>query len=351
MSTPPLRIGYKASAEQFGPQRLSDLAVLAEHVGLDSVTVSDHAQPWRVTGGHAPAALPWLGHVAARTDRVLLGTSVLTPSFRYNPAVLAQQVATLGCLAPGRLILGVGTGEALNEIAVGSVETWPDFRERFARLREAVRLIRALWTQDSVDQEGDYYRVRDLSIYDRPEEPVPVYVAAGGGTVARYAGRMGDGLICTSGKGRELYEDTLLPSMATGAAKGGRDVEALDRMIEIKISYDRDLERAREATRFWSPLALPAEQKHSIHSPVEMEQAADALPLEQIMSRWIVSDDPAEVVERVREYTDMGFTHLVLHAPGEDQERFLTELAEDVLPGLRELAPGRMPAAPEAEDG
>lgn len=344
MSTPPLRIGYKASAEQFGPQRLADLAVLAEQVGLDTVTVSDHAQPWRVTGGHAPAALPWLGHVAARTERVTLGTSVLTPSFRYNPAVIAQQVATLGCLAPGRIFLGVGTGEALNEIAVGAVREWPDFRERFARLREAVRLIRALWREDSVDQDGDYYRVRDLRVYDRPEEEVPVYVAAGGPTVARYAGRMGDGLICTSGKGRALYEDELLPAMVEGAAKGERDAESLDRMIEIKISYDRDLETAREAARFWSPLALPAEQKHTIDSPEEMERAADELPLEQIMGRWIVSDDPDEVVERVREYTDLGLTHLVLHAPGEDQERFVRSLADDVLPGLRELVPGRLPA-------
>lgn len=349
MSTPPLRLGYKASAEQFGPVRLGDLAVLAEQVGLDTVTVSDHAQPWRVTGGHAPAAIPWLGHVAARTERVLLGTSVLTPTFRYNPAVLAQQVATLGELAPGRLFLGVGTGEALNEIAVGSVEQWPPFTERFARLREAVRLMRALWREESVDREGEFYTVRDLALYDRPSEPVPVYVAAGGPTVARYAGRMGDGFICTSGKGRALYEDELLPAVATGAAKGDRDVESLDRMIEMKISYDRDLETAREATRFWSPLALSAEQKHSIHSPVEMEAAADALPLEQITSRWIVSDDPEEVTERVREYTDLGFTHLVVHAPGEDQERFLTSFAEDVVPRLRELVPGQMPTAPATE--
>ena len=139
-----LQIGYKASAEQFGPRELVELGVLAEQAGLDSVMVSDHLQPWRHIGGHGPASVPVITAIGERTERVLLGTSVLTPSFRYNPAVLAQTFGTLGLLYPGRIVLGVGTGEALNEVAVGLRE-WPDFKERFARLREAVRLMRALW--------------------------------------------------------------------------------------------------------------------------------------------------------------------------------------------------------------
>ena len=126
--------GYKASAEQFPPRRLLDLAVAAERAGFDSVWTSDHFQPWRHTDGHAPNALVWLGAAAQATERVTLGTSVLTPSFRYNPAVVAQAFATLGCLAPGRVILGVGTGESMNEIPVG-IE-WPEQSERFARLKE-----------------------------------------------------------------------------------------------------------------------------------------------------------------------------------------------------------------------
>ena len=138
-----LKIGYKASAEQFGPRQLLDYAVLAEQLGLDSVTVSDHFQPWQHEGGHAPFSLSWLAAVGERTSRVLLGTSVLTPTFRYQPAVIAQAFGTLGCLYPGRVMLGVGTGEALNEVAVARLD-WPDFKERYARLREAVRLIRQL---------------------------------------------------------------------------------------------------------------------------------------------------------------------------------------------------------------
>ncbi len=335
-----LRIGYKASAEQFDPGRLAAYAVLAEEVGLDSVTVSDHYQPWRLTGGHAPNALAWLAYVAAKTERVMLGTSVMTPTFRYNPAVVAQEFATLACLAPGRVFLGVGSGEALNEIAVGSVEEWPEFKERFARLREAVTLMRRLWTDDEVSFEGDYYTTHGARIFDRPDSPVPVYIAAGGPMVARYAGRAGDGFICTSGKGRELYADDLIPAVAEGRAKAGRADEPIDRMIEIKLSWDPDADRALENTRFWAPLSLTAEQKHSIHSPAEMEEAADALPIEQVAKRWIVASDPDTAIEAVKFYTDLGFDHLVFHGPGDDQERFLTTFAEQVVPGLRSLTPG-----------
>jgi coenzyme F420-dependent glucose-6-phosphate dehydrogenase len=331
-----LKIGYKASAEQFGPRQLLDYAVLAEELGLDSVAVSDHFQPWQHEGGHAPFALSWLAAAGERTSRVLLGTSVLTPTFRYHPSVIAQAFGTLGCLYPGRVMLGVGTGEALNEVAVARLD-WPDFKERFARLREAVRLIRELWTQDRVTFDGEYYRTLAATVYDRPDQPVPIYIAAGGPQMAKYAGRVGDGIICTSGKGMELYADKLMPSADEGLAAAGRDPAQLDRMIEIKLSYDRDLDQARENTRFWAPLSLTAEQKHGLHDPIEMQRAGAELPIEQIAGRWIVTDDPEQAVEQIRPYLEVGLNHLVFHAPGHDQARFLTSFAEDVLPLLRRL--------------
>jgi coenzyme F420-dependent glucose-6-phosphate dehydrogenase len=334
-----LRIGYKASAEQFAPRQLLDFAVQAERLGLDSVMVSDHFQPWRHQGGHAPFSLAWLAAVGERTERVQLGTSVMTPTFRYNPAVVAQAFGTLGSLYPGRVMLGVGTGEALNEVVVGSVgpDGWPEFKERFARLREAVQLMRELWTGERVSFEGEYYRTTDATIYDRPEQPVPVYVAAGGPLVARYAGRSGDGFICTSGKGPELYRDALLPAVDEGLERSGRTREDLDRMIEIKLSFDPDPDQAVRNCRFWAALSLTPEQKHGTSDPLEMERLGDALPDEQVAGRWIVSSDPHEVVDAVREYVDWGFNHLVFHAPGEDQSRFLATFAQQVLPGLREL--------------
>jgi coenzyme F420-dependent glucose-6-phosphate dehydrogenase len=331
-----LRIGYKASAEQFGPRDLVEFAVRAEQLGFDSATVSDHFLPWRHEGGHAPFALAWMSAVGERTSRLQLGTSVLTPTFRYNPAVIAQAFATMALLTGDRVFLGVGTGEALNEQATGTRE-WPEFKERFARLREAVELIRALWTGEEVDRDGEYYTLAGASIYDRPERPVPVYVAAGGPVVAKYAGRAGDGFICTSGKGMELYTEKLLPAVEEGAQASGRSLADLDRMIEVKVSYDRDPQQALENCRFWAPLSLTPEQKHSVGSAKEMERLADELPIEQVAQRWIVASDPDEAVAGIRQYVDAGFDHLVVPGPGHDQERFLTQFSEDVVPRLRAL--------------
>jgi coenzyme F420-dependent glucose-6-phosphate dehydrogenase len=332
-----LKLGYKASAEQFGPRELVELAVLAEEHGLDSATVSDHFQPWRHKGGHAPFSLAWMAAAGERTERILLGTSVLTPTYRYNPAVIAQAFATMGCLYPNRVMLGVGTGEALNEIATGYTGEWPEFKERFARLRESVELMRALWTGERTDFDGQYYRTVGASIYDVPKDGIPVYIAAGGPLVARYAGRAGDGFICTSGKGMDLYTEKLMPAVAEGAARAGREVADIDRMIEIKISYDTDPELALENTRFWAPLSLTAEQKHSITDPIEMEAAADALPIEQIAKRWIVASDPDDAVAQIKPYLDAGLNHLVFHAPGHDQRRFLDLFQRDLAPRLRAL--------------
>lgn len=331
-----LQIGYKASAEQFGPRELVEFGVEAERRGLDSVMVSDHFQPWRHQGGHAPFSIAWMSAVGERTSRIRMGTSVLTSTFRYNPAVLAQAFATMGCLYPGRVLLGLGTGEALNEIAVSGME-WPGFKERFARMRESVRLMRQLWREERVSFDGDYYTTVGATVYDRPDSEIPVYIAAGGPVVAKYAGRAGDGFICTSGKGMELYQDKLLPAVNDGLDAAERDRSSIDRMIEIKLSYDPDPERARENTRFWAPLALTPDQKQGLEDPMEMERVGDELPTEQVASRWIVSSDPQDVVDQVKPYVDAGFNHLVFHAPGHDQSRFLEPFGEKIVPLLREL--------------
>jgi coenzyme F420-dependent glucose-6-phosphate dehydrogenase len=331
-----MKLGYKASAEQFDPRTLLEYSVLAETLGFDSVFISDHLQPWRHSGGHAPFAFAWLGALAERTDRVLVGTSVLTPTFRYHPALVAQGFATLGCLAPGRVVLGVGTGEALNEVALGM--QWPDSKERFARLKEALELINRLWSEERVTFRGQYYSTELATIYDRPDQVVPIYVAAAGPAAAQLAGRVAAGFICTSGKDPALYRDTLLPALHEGADKAERDVGGIELMIEMKVSFDPDARRAVDDTRHWAALALTPEEKTGLDDPLEMERRADALPAERAAGRWIVSSDPDEHVAAIKRYTDLGFNHLVFHAPGPDQERFLNLYAEEILPRLRRLA-------------
>ena len=327
-----MRYGYKASAEQFGPRELVAYTQRAERVGLDIAAISDHFQPWRHSTGHAPAAMTWLGAAGQATDAITLGTSVLTPTMRYHPSVVAQSFATLGVLFPGRVFLGVGTGEALNETPATAAD-WPSPKERRLRLAESITLVRRLWTEERVTFDGAFYRTAGATIYDRPETPVPIYVAASGPLAAKLAGRVGDGFICTSGKKPELYEE-LTAAVAEGATQAGRDPGAIRRMIEIKVSYDTDAELALRACDWWAALALTPEEKTGVEDPIEMERLADAA-LDRAHTRFFVSTDPVEVVERIAPYVALGFSELVFHAPGPDQPRFLELFGRDVLPRLR----------------
>jgi coenzyme F420-dependent glucose-6-phosphate dehydrogenase len=233
------------------------------------------------------------------------------------------------------VFLGVGTGEAMNETpATGGA--FPGRKERRLRLAESIELIRRLWREERVDFEGEYYRTEKATIYDRPDTEVPIFVAASGPLAAKLAGRVGDGFICTSGKKPELYQE-LLANVAEGAQQAGRDPNALRRMIEIKVSYDRDRDKAYENTHWWAALALTPEQKEGVEDPIELERLADA-NADQAHTRFICSDDPDEVVEKIGVYLDLGFDDLVLHAPGPDQSRFLEQFGADVLPKLRERA-------------
>jgi coenzyme F420-dependent glucose-6-phosphate dehydrogenase len=338
----PVRFGYKASAEQFGPRELLEFSAQAEALGFDAVAVSDHFQPWRHHGGHSPAVLPWLGALAQRTEHAYLGTSVLTPTLRYQPAVIAQAFATLACLSPGRIFLGVGTGEAMNETPVTG-DVWPAIKERRQRLAESIRLIRALWTDERVDFDGTWYKTSKATVYDRPDEPVPIYVAASGPLAAKLAGRVGDGFICTSGKDPDLYAQ-LLQSVREGAEAADRDPDAIARMIEVKVSYDTDAERAERDCGWWAALALSGDEKAGVEDPIEMERLADA-NRDRASSRFIVSADPREAAERIGGYLDLGFSELSFHFPGDDQARALELFARDVLPLLRERVGRPSPAA------
>ncbi|MGH2377090.1 MAG: TIGR03557 family F420-dependent LLM class oxidoreductase [Candidatus Limnocylindria bacterium] len=334
-----LTLGWKASAEQFGPSDLLELGVAAEEAGFGSIVVSDHFHPWRDTDGHAPFSFAWLAAIGQRTRRARLGTSVVSPGFRYHPAIVAQAVATLAVLTPGRVFLGVGSGEAMNEVPV-TVAEWPATRERQHRLREAVVLIRKLWSEDYVTHRGDHFQTREAKIFDKPTEHVPILVAAGGPKAAQMAGEIGDGIIVTSGKKPELYRDDLIPGLERGAAKAGKDTARLERMIEMKVSYDTDRDRALADTREWAALALPEEAKTGVDDPREMERRS-AEAAGNAHTRFIVSSDPDEVVDRVRPYLDLGFTHLVFHLPGRDQRRSIELVGRDLLPRLRALAPAR----------
>lgn len=329
-----IRLGYKASSEQFAPRELLEYAVQADALGFDTVAISDHFQPFRHTGGHSPFSFAWMGALVERTQRVHIGTSVITPTFRHHPSSIAQGFATLACLAPGRIFLGVGSGESLNEVPPTGVE-WPEGPERLKRLKESLALIRQLWSEERVTFAGDFYQTKSATIYDLPDAPPPIYVAAAAPMASRYAGATADGFITTSGKPLELYNEKLLPALTEGAEKAGRSLADLDLLMEIKLSFHPDLAQAKSDCDFWAPLSLPAEMKQGVDDPVELERLSKD-PSVDATKRFICSNDPEEVIERIAPYIEMGFRHLVFHAPGADQAGFLDRFAADLEPRLRE---------------
>jgi coenzyme F420-dependent glucose-6-phosphate dehydrogenase len=211
---------------------------------------------------------------------------------------------------------------------------WPGAKERRDRLRESIHLINKLWTEDRVTWEGQFYKTESATIYDKPKHKVPIWVAASGPLAAAMAGQIADGFIVTSGKAPQLYTE-LSAKVAEGLQRSNRSESALEKMIEVKVSFDTDAQQAKELTRHWAALALSPEEKMGVEDPIEMEKRADALPLDRAASRWIVSSDPDEQVERIRPYIELGFTHLVFHAPGPDQARFVKLYADQVFPRLR----------------
>ena len=329
-----LKLGYKASTEQFSPQELLKFATHAEKVGFDSVMLSDHFQPWQHTDAHAPNALILLSALGQVTNKITLGTSVLTPTFRYHPSIIAQMLATLGVLFPGRIVLGIGTGEAINEVTSTGI-AWPNFNERIERLKEAAKLIKRLWTEERVTFNGKYFRTKQATLYDRPKREIPIYVAGTGPRVARLAGEIANGFICTSGKASQLYKQDLIPNLHRGLKNSGRQPHEFEYTIEVKVSYDTDRQYATQVTRHWAALSLSQEEKIDITDPMAMEKTANALSINKVASRWIVSTDPGEHIERLSEIIKLGFNHLVFHAPGPDQIRFLNLYAKQILPQLR----------------
>ena len=263
---------------------------------------------------------------------------MLTPTFRYNPAVIAQAFATMGCLYPDRIFLGVGTGEALNEIATGYEGEWPEFKERYARLRESMKLMRELWLGDRVDFDGEYYRTKGASIYDVPDGGIPIYIAAGGPQVAKYAGRAGDGFICTSGKGEELYKDKLIPAVDRGRGGGGPQPRR-------RRPDDRDQDLLRHRSRAGAgehPVlgAAVADRRAEAQHPRpdrDGEGRRRSCPSSRSPSAGSSRPIPTRPSRRSGQYVEVGPQPPGVPRPRHDQRRFLELFQKDLEPRLRRL--------------
>lgn len=299
----------------------------AEHAGFDLLATSDHLQPWQDNEGHAGQAWVTMAAIGQRTNRVWIGPTVTCPTFRYNPAVVAEGFASLSLLTPGRIFLGIGSGEALNEEA--AVGFWPKWQERSERFIEAADIIRKLWTGQSVSHKGQYYNV-NAKLYDPPAKPIPLLMAANGPKAMRRAGQYGDGLI-TDPKTWKQHKS----EFEAGARAAGKDPAQMPVLAEqyVIVGGKPEAEKAAELWRF-GPKAF--KKYYNVRDPQEIHKEADAeVPLEQVYADWPVSTDANVHIKAVNELFESGVTICNIHTGQEDQEKVIQFYGKEVIPKLR----------------
>ncbi|HLH25618.1 MAG TPA: TIGR03557 family F420-dependent LLM class oxidoreductase [Chloroflexota bacterium] len=327
----PYKVGIAIGGEQFSPPLLVEYAVLAEQAGFDGAWVTDHLQPWQENEGHATQAWVALGAIGSRTSRAMFGTGVTTPTFRYRPEIVAQTFATLGALYPGRIFLGIGSGESMNEVPGGG--GFAPYAERAARMAEAITLIRRLWSGERVSSEGPYYPIPapGLRIYDLPAQPIPIYVAASGPNSARIAGQLGDGWITDA---KSAVDPAMRAAFADGARAAGKDPARLPIRVESFMVVGGEPE-ANEAAALWrfSPIGF----KELLYEPdprVIQARAEAELTLHDVWGDWTVSTNPADHAQNVRKFWDAGVHEVWVHSGQQDQRRVMDFYASQVLPLL-----------------
>ncbi|WP_217200120.1 TIGR03557 family F420-dependent LLM class oxidoreductase [Streptomyces buecherae] len=321
-----MKIGYKLAAEAFGPAELVRQTQRAEAVGFDFVEISDHFHPWLDNQGHSPFAWTVLGAIAERTERIGLATGVTCPTVRYHPAVIAQAAATLALLSEGRFTLGVGSGERLNEHVVG--REFPAVRARHAMLREALEIIRLLWRGGYRSYDGRYLSLEDARVFDLPDEPPPIAVAASGPPSARIAAELGDGLFATEDK----------PEIVRRYAEAGG---AGPKYAEVPVAWAPDEHTAAKAAHETTRWALTGWKVMSeLPNPVNFAAATTTVTEQDVAQKFACGPDPARYVAAARSFADAGFDHLVMQNAGPDPDGFLDFYAAELAGPLSELTPG-----------
>jgi F420-dependent hydroxymycolic acid dehydrogenase len=319
-------IGYVLSSEQFLAAQLIQYGASAERAGFDMVWCSDHLLPWQHNQGHASHAWITLAALGQQLSQIAMGTGVTCPTYRYNPVIVAQAFASLGMLYPGRVFLGVGTGEAINEES--ATGQWGDHDERLERLVEAVQLIRDLWTGDWITHNGKYYHTRDVKIYDVPEHRVPIYVAASGENALYQAGRIGDGLITDA----ETIQDAgLMRAFREGAKSAGKDPADMTIHVEMFVFVGEEDEADREAD-LWRFIPKAFTEFVNNPDPRDIQRKAEAnIDLSEVKQSWIIAPDGKTHIEAIQELQNAGATHLYIHSAQADQQRVIDFYADEVL--------------------
>jgi coenzyme F420-dependent glucose-6-phosphate dehydrogenase len=263
----------------------------------------------------------------AKTKNIPFATAVTSPLFRYHPAIVAQSFATMELIFGRRVILGVGTGEAMNEVPLGF--QWPKLKERRERLVEAVKIMRALFTGEFVSLIGKYYSIREASLYMKSR--VPIFIAGFGPKMARIAGELGDGFI-TVIKPLEYVRNTLFPALTEGTRAEGRSFEDVTKVIELDVSYHEDYDKAIEPLRFWAATLLPEMFTEAISDPREIEKRGKSITDSQIAQAYLIGTSPEDFIKKIEDAFKSGFDHVYVQSSSPDEIKFLEMFGKDVLP-------------------
>ena len=328
-----VKISIQAAHEQNNPSDLLDHVIRMDNKGLERCWTSDHYMPWWHSGASGGAAWPWIGAALAKTRNISIGTGVTAPILRYHPAIVAQVFSTLSFMFPNRIFLGLGKGEALNEIPSGN--QWPSNQERFKRLKESIILIKKLWGEDWVTFNGEYYWVKDSNLYTKPKGHIPIYIAGNGPQSAKLAGEEGDGFITTIAD-PEILKNRLFPAVKKGIQISYKDYDRFDRILFLITSYDEDKDKALESLRFWRGVMIKAFFELDIHDPRKIEENCKVIEDDSLEKNFFVISDPEEGIKKIKKYSDLGFTEIVLTNASPSRHKLIDLIGEKINPSIRE---------------
>jgi TAT-translocated FGD2 family F420-dependent dehydrogenase len=320
------KIGYMLAHEQFRIPELTELADRATAAGFGLLATSDHFQPWQANEGHSGLAWVTMGALGDRARSAWIGTTVTCPTLRYHPAIVAEAFASLSQLYPGRVFLGVGSGEALNEQA--AMGKWPTWNERWERLAEAIEIIRKLWSGERVSHKGKHYQL-DGKLYDPPARAIPLLTAANGAKAMRLAGKHGDGLVTDPNTWKQHKSE-----WEKGAREAGKDPAAMPVLVEQFVVVGDEAE-AEKSAELWRFIPKAFKKYHNIPDPAEIQHQAEAdLPLEKVYDEWLVGADPAPHIKVITELFESGATIVNIHSGQPDQKKVIEFYGTSVLPRL-----------------
>jgi coenzyme F420-dependent glucose-6-phosphate dehydrogenase len=325
-----MKFAWLCSHESYQPEDLVQQAVAAEEAGFDAVLGSDHFHPWVDDTSAAGFVWSWLGAVAVQTSNVLLGTAVTCPLFHYHPALVAQMAATTDRLAGGRLMLGVGTGEALNERPLGF--PFPGYAERQARMQEGLEIMHRLFAEEKLTFHGEYYTTETAKLYSPPKGRLPILMAAGGPKSAAFAGTYADGLITSVKDPADTVAKVIAPYRKAATEIGKEHLVLATRWIVL----------ADGPAEAWQALSsmrgLRAPGRLEATDPAELRFRADEMDRDEVLASYTVVPDAEGLINAYRPLvTDVGADIVSIQVMSADPMAAIELIGKEVLPELRKL--------------